>query len=150
MLFALVSGWILCLIFTETNVFPTNPAHPNYKARTDIRSNVIVNAPWCDILCLIVFFQIKPISMTQLRLAHFVILKQCVWHVLSCLKRVWHVLSFSNNAFGTFCLVSNVFGTFCLFSNKNACLCCVLKTHVLIVGEKRCRRQCNCEKIIHF
>nr|CAB3266161.1 solute carrier family 23 member 1-like [Phallusia mammillata] len=45
-LFALITAWILCLIFTETNVFPTDPNHPNYRARTDVRSNVISNAPW--------------------------------------------------------------------------------------------------------
>ncbi|XP_076824586.1 solute carrier family 23 member 2-like [Clavelina lepadiformis] len=43
---ALISGWMLSLIFTETGVFPDNPDHPSYRARTDIRSNVLTNSPW--------------------------------------------------------------------------------------------------------
>ncbi|XP_076824585.1 solute carrier family 23 member 2-like isoform X2 [Clavelina lepadiformis] len=45
-LFALACGWILSLIFTVTNVFPNDKNHPYYRARTDVRSNVISNAPW--------------------------------------------------------------------------------------------------------
>uniref|UniRef100_F6W7L1 Solute carrier family 23 member 2 n=1 Tax=Ciona intestinalis TaxID=7719 RepID=F6W7L1_CIOIN len=45
-LIALLSAWLLCYIFTVTNVFPNDPTKPYYKARTDIRANVIYNSPW--------------------------------------------------------------------------------------------------------
>ncbi|XP_078486668.1 solute carrier family 23 member 1-like [Ciona intestinalis] len=45
-LIALLSAWLLCYIFTITNVFPNDPTKPYYRARTDIRSNVIHNSPW--------------------------------------------------------------------------------------------------------
>ncbi|XP_078492590.1 solute carrier family 23 member 2-like [Ciona intestinalis] len=45
-LFALILAWLLCLILTVTNALPTSSSHPGWRARTDIRTNVIRNAPW--------------------------------------------------------------------------------------------------------
>nr|XP_018672004.2 solute carrier family 23 member 2-like [Ciona intestinalis] len=45
-LIALLSAWLLCFILTVTDVFPNDPSKPYYKARTDLRANVIYNSPW--------------------------------------------------------------------------------------------------------
>nr|XP_002124192.1 solute carrier family 23 member 1 [Ciona intestinalis] len=45
-LFALVLAWLLCLILTECNALPSDPDNPAYKARTDIKLNVLYKAPW--------------------------------------------------------------------------------------------------------
>ncbi|CAK8682679.1 unnamed protein product [Clavelina lepadiformis] len=45
-LFALISGWILSLIFTETGVFTADTADPSHRARTDLRTSVMINSPW--------------------------------------------------------------------------------------------------------
>ncbi|KAL3863439.1 hypothetical protein ACJMK2_005195 [Sinanodonta woodiana] len=38
--------WLLCYILTVADVFPSDPNHINYMARTDARNNVLKNAPW--------------------------------------------------------------------------------------------------------
>lgn len=42
----LITAYVISLIFTYTNVFPNDPNHHLYKARTDIRANVIEEAQW--------------------------------------------------------------------------------------------------------
>jgi len=39
-------AWLLCIVLTEANVFPQSPEGYGYGARTDIRSSVIMDAPW--------------------------------------------------------------------------------------------------------
>lgn len=46
MLFSIVIGYVACLIFTYTNVFPNDPRNSLYKSRTDIRGAVILDAKW--------------------------------------------------------------------------------------------------------
>lgn len=43
---AIIIGYVLCTIFTYTNVFPNDPESPNYASRTDIRVGVISDAKW--------------------------------------------------------------------------------------------------------
>ncbi|KAL3863438.1 hypothetical protein ACJMK2_005194 [Sinanodonta woodiana] len=38
--------WLFCYILTVADVFPSDPNHINYMARTDARNNVLKNAPW--------------------------------------------------------------------------------------------------------
>ena len=45
-MFAIGLTWLLCYIFTLTDVFPTNDEKRAYFARTDFRSNVISEAKW--------------------------------------------------------------------------------------------------------
>ncbi|XP_076805161.1 solute carrier family 23 member 1-like [Clavelina lepadiformis] len=45
-LIALCSSWFLCFILTTTDSIPDDPAHPFYRARTDIRVDVIKNSAW--------------------------------------------------------------------------------------------------------
>ena len=39
-------SYILCVVFTYTNVFPNDPEHSLYLVRTDIRTKVISDAKW--------------------------------------------------------------------------------------------------------
>ena len=39
-------AYLLCLVFTYTDVFPNNPAHPLYFVRTDVKTKVISDAKW--------------------------------------------------------------------------------------------------------
>ncbi|XP_064648212.1 solute carrier family 23 member 1-like isoform X3 [Lineus longissimus] len=39
-------SWVVCYIFTVTNVFPNDPKAHGYKARTDIRTSVLQEAAW--------------------------------------------------------------------------------------------------------
>ncbi|XP_006815228.1 solute carrier family 23 member 1-like [Saccoglossus kowalevskii] len=43
---AISVSWLVCCILTATDVFPTDPKHPNYNARTDARIEVLYQAPW--------------------------------------------------------------------------------------------------------
>lgn len=45
-LIAIIVGWILCVILTETNVFSSDPDHKEYKARTDTNGKSIERAHW--------------------------------------------------------------------------------------------------------
>ncbi|XP_019400699.1 PREDICTED: solute carrier family 23 member 1-like [Crocodylus porosus] len=38
--------WLMCFVFTVTNVFPSNPEAYGYLARTDIKVGVLSQAPW--------------------------------------------------------------------------------------------------------
>ncbi|KYO17514.1 solute carrier family 23 member 1 [Alligator mississippiensis] len=38
--------WLMCFVFTVTNVFPSNPEAYGYLARTDIKGDVLSQAPW--------------------------------------------------------------------------------------------------------
>ena len=39
-------NWILCAILTAYDVFPNDPTHISYNARSDARLNVIYDNPW--------------------------------------------------------------------------------------------------------
>ena len=39
-------SYILCVVFTYTNVFPNDPENSLYLVRTDIRTKVISDAKW--------------------------------------------------------------------------------------------------------
>jgi len=43
---AIFLAWFVCWIFTATDVFPNDPEHPNYGARTDIKLGVLKEAKW--------------------------------------------------------------------------------------------------------
>ncbi|XP_069510445.1 solute carrier family 23 member 1 isoform X2 [Ambystoma mexicanum] len=43
---AIMVVWLICYILTLTNVFPSNPSAPGYKARTDARGEIMSSAPW--------------------------------------------------------------------------------------------------------
>ncbi|XP_053109866.1 solute carrier family 23 member 1-like [Hemicordylus capensis] len=45
-LFGLSISWILCLVLTVTNVFPSDPKAYGYLARTDSKGDVVSKAPW--------------------------------------------------------------------------------------------------------
>ncbi|KAH0616791.1 hypothetical protein JD844_028184 [Phrynosoma platyrhinos] len=45
-LFGLILTWIICLILTITNVFPTDSSAYGYSARTDSKGDVLSKAPW--------------------------------------------------------------------------------------------------------
>ncbi|XP_062990741.1 solute carrier family 23 member 1-like [Elgaria multicarinata webbii] len=45
-LFGLTISWLLCLVLTVTNVFPSNPDGYGYFARTDSKGDVLSKAPW--------------------------------------------------------------------------------------------------------
>ncbi|KAM7002881.1 xan_ur_permease domain-containing protein [Tautogolabrus adspersus] len=39
-------SWLVCYIFTIYNVFPTDPDQYGYRARTDLKGDVMSQAPW--------------------------------------------------------------------------------------------------------
>ena len=39
-------SWLLCHILTVTDVFPDDPDHANYFARTDAKIEVLEEAKW--------------------------------------------------------------------------------------------------------
>lgn len=43
---AILVSWLLCFIFTVTDVFPSNSTDYGYYARTDARKGVLLVAPW--------------------------------------------------------------------------------------------------------
>ncbi|XP_068596737.1 solute carrier family 23 member 1-like [Brachionichthys hirsutus] len=43
---AMLLVWVICYIFTLTNVLPNDPGRYGYKARTDARGDIITLAPW--------------------------------------------------------------------------------------------------------
>lgn len=43
---AILIAWGICAIFTLTNVFPNDPNHWTYGARTDTKSDVLIKASW--------------------------------------------------------------------------------------------------------
>ncbi|OBS72493.1 hypothetical protein A6R68_12931 [Neotoma lepida] len=43
---AILVSWLLCFIFTVTDVFPSNSTNYGYYARTDARKGVLLVAPW--------------------------------------------------------------------------------------------------------
>ncbi|KAH9525785.1 hypothetical protein Btru_002366 [Bulinus truncatus] len=45
-LLSIVISWLICLILTEANVFPSDPATSGYKARTDIRVKTLEESEW--------------------------------------------------------------------------------------------------------
>ena len=45
-LITIVLAWILCLILTETGALSNDPNVVGYRARTDVRVNVLTNSPW--------------------------------------------------------------------------------------------------------
>nr|XP_003221103.1 PREDICTED: solute carrier family 23 member 1 isoform X1 [Anolis carolinensis]XP_016849220.1 PREDICTED: solute carrier family 23 member 1 isoform X1 [Anolis carolinensis]XP_016849221.1 PREDICTED: solute carrier family 23 member 1 isoform X1 [Anolis carolinensis]XP_016849222.1 PREDICTED: solute carrier family 23 member 1 isoform X1 [Anolis carolinensis] len=45
-LFGLILTWILCLILTVSNAFPTDSTAYGYSARTDSKGDVLSRAPW--------------------------------------------------------------------------------------------------------
>lgn len=46
---AILVSWLLCFIFTVTNVFPPEKDKYGYYARTDARQGIIAAAPWFKI-----------------------------------------------------------------------------------------------------
>jgi len=42
-------SWLVCLILTETGVFPNDPNKWGYKARTDGRIDALYSSPWIRI-----------------------------------------------------------------------------------------------------
>lgn len=45
-LLGIVFSWLICYILTAYDVFPTDPQHYGYRARTDLKKDVISKAPW--------------------------------------------------------------------------------------------------------
>ncbi|XP_064018334.1 solute carrier family 23 member 1 [Pogoniulus pusillus] len=43
---AIMLMWLLCYVLTRTGVFPSQPEHYGYKARTDARGEILPVAPW--------------------------------------------------------------------------------------------------------
>ncbi|NXX42120.1 S23A1 protein, partial [Tricholaema leucomelas] len=43
---AIMLMWLLCYVLTLTGVFPSQPEHYGYKARTDARGEILPVAPW--------------------------------------------------------------------------------------------------------
>lgn len=43
---AILVSWLLCFIFTVTNVFPPEVGKYGYYARTDARQGIVAAAPW--------------------------------------------------------------------------------------------------------
>ncbi|XP_036975165.1 solute carrier family 23 member 1 [Acanthopagrus latus] len=43
---AILLVWLVCYIFTLTNLLPTNPNYYGHKARTDARGDIMASAPW--------------------------------------------------------------------------------------------------------
>ncbi|KAL4221965.1 hypothetical protein ACF0H5_018015 [Mactra antiquata] len=48
-LISILVNWLLCGLLTHFDVFPNDPNHSMFKARTDARSNVIRENPWVTI-----------------------------------------------------------------------------------------------------
>ncbi|XP_060563739.1 solute carrier family 23 member 1-like isoform X2 [Ruditapes philippinarum] len=45
-LISIIINWAICGILTRFDVFPNDPSHTSYRARTDARADVIDNNPW--------------------------------------------------------------------------------------------------------
>lgn len=43
---AIMVVWLICYIFTLTNLLPSDPWRYGYKARTDARGDIMTSAPW--------------------------------------------------------------------------------------------------------
>ncbi|XP_029703932.1 solute carrier family 23 member 1 isoform X2 [Takifugu rubripes] len=43
---AIMVVWLVCYIFTLTNLLPSDPSRYGYKARTDARGDIMTSAPW--------------------------------------------------------------------------------------------------------
>ncbi|XP_061784346.1 solute carrier family 23 member 1 [Nerophis lumbriciformis] len=43
---AIMLVWLLCYIFTLTNLLPSDPKRYGYKARTDARGDIMTSSPW--------------------------------------------------------------------------------------------------------
>ncbi|XP_061746462.1 solute carrier family 23 member 1-like isoform X1 [Nerophis ophidion] len=43
---AIMLVWLLCYIFTLTNLLPSDPERYGYKARTDARGDIMTSSPW--------------------------------------------------------------------------------------------------------
>lgn len=46
---AILVSWLLCFIFTVTDVFPPEPDKYGFYARTDARQGILAAAPWFKI-----------------------------------------------------------------------------------------------------
>lgn len=46
LLFGIIITWVACAIMTRTGSFTDDPNGQNYRARTDVRSEVIHLTPW--------------------------------------------------------------------------------------------------------
>ncbi|GFO49748.1 solute carrier family 23 member 1 [Plakobranchus ocellatus] len=49
LLLAMVVAWLICLILTAAGVFPDDPTHWSYRARTDSETSVLRDAKWLHI-----------------------------------------------------------------------------------------------------
>lgn len=43
---AIVLVWLLCYIFTLSDLLPSDPRRYGHKARTDARGDIMTSAPW--------------------------------------------------------------------------------------------------------
>ena len=62
---AILVSWLICFIFTVTNVFPPEKDKYGYYARTDARQGILAAAPWFKIpypceLPLFMLFNLAP------------------------------------------------------------------------------------------
>ena len=74
-LLALGLAWILCYILTVTNVFPDDPDHKHYNARTDAKLYILEDSQW--------FFLPYPgICAARAQRLHSVKIKMCVGQIL--------------------------------------------------------------------
>ena len=46
MLISILLNWLICGILTASGVLTNDPKDPQYKTRTDARSDVIIGSPW--------------------------------------------------------------------------------------------------------
>lgn len=46
---AILVSWLLCFVFTVTDVFPPEPDKYGFYARTDARQGILAAAPWFKI-----------------------------------------------------------------------------------------------------
>ena len=46
MLISILLNWLICGILTASGVLTNDPNDPQYKTRTDARSDVIIGSPW--------------------------------------------------------------------------------------------------------
>ncbi|XP_052778255.1 solute carrier family 23 member 2-like [Mya arenaria] len=46
MLFSIAITWAVCAILTSSGYFSDDPESPDYRARTDVRTNIIHSTPW--------------------------------------------------------------------------------------------------------
>lgn len=45
-LITIVAAWLLCLILTAAGALPDDPTQVGYRARTDVKMDVLISSPW--------------------------------------------------------------------------------------------------------